>query len=138
MATKRVQPKSRLRTELLREKKIRECRKRISEDQQTIDAIHSQQDRMCVVDIMGISVRHKLFGAGTITGQNATSITVSFDSGSKRFVMPSAFFDGFLETADTALNERLSAYLCMEQQIRDTKEDISAANRAIYTLEAKR
>ena len=91
MATKSARLKPQLRSELLLEKKIQECQQRISEGQQTIEALRSQQNGMCASDIIGISVEHKLFGTGVITEQNATSITVSFASGSKRFVMPEAF-----------------------------------------------
>ena len=138
MGTKSGQLKSRSKTEQLREKKIQECRQRICEDRQTIEEIHSNRDRMCVTDVIGIPVRHKLFGTGTITGQNTTSITVRFDSGSKRFVMPSAFLDGFLKTEDAAMNERLSEYICMQQKIREAKDDISASNRTIFALAARR
>lgn len=138
MATKSARPKSQLRSELLLEKKIQECQQRISESQQTIEAIRSKQDRMCTADIIGISVEHKLFGAGIITEQNATSITVSFDSGSKRFVMPSAFLDGFLKMEDASVKERLLEYLSMQQKIQEAKDDISASKRAIFAFEAKR
>lgn len=138
MATKKVQPKSRSQTELQRERKIQEYRQRISEGQKTITDISSQQDRMCETDIVGTAVRHKLFGAGTITEQYATYITVGFDFGSKRFLMPSAFVDGFLKTEDMAMNDRISEYLCMQQKIRETKEDMSAASHAISALEARR
>ena len=84
MATKSARPKSQLRSELPPEKKIQECQQRINESQQTIEALRSQQNGMYASDIIGISVEHKLFGTGIIT--DATSITVSFDSGSKRFV----------------------------------------------------
>lgn len=138
MATKNARPKSQLRSELLLEKKIQECQQRISEGQQTIEALRSQQDGMCASDIIDISVKHKLFGTGIITEQNATSITVSFTSGSKRFVMPSAFLDGFLKTEDASINERLSEYLSMQQKIQEAKDAISASNRAIFALEAKK
>lgn len=138
MATKSARPKSQLRSELLLENKIQKCQQRISEGQQTIEAIRSQQNGMCASDIIGISVEHKLFGTGIITEQNAASITVSFASGSKRFVMPSAFLDGFLKTEDTPLNERLLEYLSMQQKIQDVMDDISASNRAIFALEAKK
>ena len=138
MATKNARPKSQLRSELLLEKKIQECQQRISESQQTIEVLRSQQDGMCASDIIDISVEHKLFGTGIITEQNATSITVSLTSGSKRFVMPSAFLDGFLKTEDASINEHLSEYLSMQQKIQEAKDAISASNRAIFALETKK
>lgn len=138
MATKSARPKSQLRSKLLLEQKIQECQQRISEGQQTIEVLRSQQNDMCASDIINISVEHKLFGTGIIAEQNATSITVSFDSGIKRFVMPSAFLDGFLKTEDASINERLSEYLSMQQKIQEAKDDISASNRVIFALETKK
>lgn len=66
------------------------------------------------------------------------SITVRFDAGSKRFVMPTAFLDGFLKTDDTAMNERLSEYLSMQQKIREAQEDISASHHSISALETRK
>lgn len=138
MAVKTEQAKSHYNRELLREKKIQECRQRISKSQQALEELHLQQERLCDTDIIGMSVKHKLFGAGIITEQNATSVTVSFDSGSRRFVMPSAFIDVFLNTEDSAMNDRLSEYLCMQQKIRETKNEIFASNHTIHVLEAEK
>lgn len=138
MATKSARPKSQLRSGLLLEQKIQECQQRINEGQQIIEALRSQQNGMCASDIIGISVEHKLFGTGIITEQNATSITVNFTSGSKRFVMPSAFLNGFLNTEDASINERLSEYQRMQQKIQEAKDDILASNRAIFALETKK
>ena len=87
--------------------------------------------------MIGVPVLHKTFGAGTVIEQEHTTITVKFQFGNKRFIMPSAFTDGFLKTADTEINRRLSQYQDMGKQIRLAKNNISAANRSMQVLEKK-
>ncbi len=45
---------------------------------------------------VGITVRHKAFGAGKVIELNGGLITVAFEQGQKRFEFPSAFENGFL------------------------------------------
>lgn len=138
MSAKTTQIKKKSADELLLEKKIEKCRKRISLDEQEIAAMNACQNAMRENDIIGVAVKHKMFGAGTIVKQDPLMITVKFALDSKRFVMPDALIDGFLVTTDDAVNEKISEYQQTGKQIKMAKEDISAACRFIRALENKK
>ena len=87
--------------------------------------------------MIGLLVSHKTFGNGTVIDQAHSSITVKFGFGDKRFIMPSAFVDGFLETASAEINEKFNQYRKLGEQIMTAKEDLSAAARSIQILEKK-
>lgn len=137
MATKTTQPKKRSPAETLKERKVASYQERISHDEETITAMEEGRGALAKTDIVGLAVTHKIFGDGKITEQNQTAITVKFDLGHKRFIMPSAFIDGFLTTKDEEINSKLSQYQDMGAQIKLAKEDISAAHRSIQILEKK-
>ena len=69
--------------------------------------------------------------------QNNSTVTVKFGAESKRFIMPSAFIDGFLKTDNEELNNSISRYRDMCMQIKLAKDDISEVNRSIQSLEKK-
>lgn len=138
MGTKSTQPKSNSKLEILRNRQIQQYQQRISEEKRTIADLTTQWERACVVNVIGMPVRHKRFGPGTIIEQNTRYLTVAFDSGNKQFIMPSAFLDGFLITTDHDVNDRLCSCMSMRQKIREAKENISSANRTISVLAAKK
>ncbi|MGN0551843.1 MAG: hypothetical protein ACI4I1_00570 [Oscillospiraceae bacterium] len=131
------QQKKKTAAEKLREHKIEVFRQRINQDEETISAMKKSCSDLSKIDIKGIAVAHKTFGLGRIIEQNNSTITVQFGAESKRFMMPSAFIDGFLETDDTELNNGISSYREMCTQIKLAKDDISEANRSIQVLEKK-
>lgn len=137
MATKATQPKKKTQKELLQEKKIAVYQDRILHDEETIAAINAERSAMSEIRFIGSAVYHKRFGSGKITEQNATTITVRFDFGDKRFVMPAAFLEGFLETDDSNMNGLLSRYRETGAQILFAKNEISAASDAIKILEKR-
>jgi hypothetical protein len=57
--------------------------------------------------MIGAVVTHKIWGIGTVIEQTASTITVCFDIGSKKFEFPSAF-DNHLVTEDSVLLTEIS------------------------------
>jgi hypothetical protein len=45
---------------------------------------------------VGVTVQHKVFGAGEVIKLDGGLITVAFEQGQKRFEFPRAFENGFL------------------------------------------
>ncbi|MGN0599405.1 MAG: hypothetical protein ACI4JK_05865 [Oscillospiraceae bacterium] len=131
------QQKKRSAAEKLREHKIEAFRQRIDQDEETIAAMEKSRNDLSKTDINGITVAHRTFGQGRIIEQNASTITVQFGAESKKFMMPSAFIDGFLETDDAELNKGILRYREMCTQIKLAKDDISEVNRSIQVLEKK-
>jgi len=138
MATmKAPQPKKLSPAQLLKEQKIAAYQQRIAQDEEAIVKMEEERSAIAKADVIGLLVSHKTFGNGTITDQAYSSITVKFEFGDKRFIMPSAFVDGFLETESAEMNERFDQYRKLGEQIMTAKEDLSAAARSIQILEKK-
>lgn len=131
------QPKKKSPAQILKERKVASYQERIVHDEEAIAAMENGRSAVARTDVVGVSVSHKTFGNGTITDQTNSSITVKFDFGNKRFIMPSAFVDGFLTTDNIEIIEKFNQYREMGKQIRQAKEDMSAAVRSIQMLEKK-
>ena len=137
MATKTTQPKKKSPAEILKERKIASYQERIDHDKETIAKMENERNTIASVDVVGLPVSHKTFGNGTITDQTHFSITVKFDFGNKRFIMPSAFIDGFLTTDNIGIIEKFNHYRELGEQTKQAKEDMSAAVRSIQILEKR-
>lgn len=135
--TKTAQSKKPSPAQLLKEQKIAAYQERIAHDENAIAKMEEERSAVATTDVIGLAVSHKIFGNGMIINQTQSSITVKFDFGDKRFIMPSAFVDGFLETESAEVNEKFNQYRELEKQIMTTKEDMSAATRSIQILEKK-
>lgn len=134
---KTIQPKKKSPAQILKERKIASYQERIVHDEEIVVAMEDGRNAVARTNVVGASVSHKTFGNGTITDQAHSSITVKFDFGDKRFIMPSAFIDGFLTTDNIEIIEKLNQYREMGEQIKQAKEDMSAAARSIQILEKK-
>ena len=84
-----------------------------------------------------MTVAHRSFGIGTVTNREGSAITVHFSEESRRFVMPSAFIDGFLKTDDVKFNGIIGEYKAMCQKTTAAKREISEMNRSIEILNRK-
>ncbi len=134
---KTIQPKKKSPSQILKERKIASYQERIVHDKETISALEDGRNAASKTDVVGVSVSHKTFGNGIIIEQTTSSITVKFDFGNKRFIMPSAFVDGFLTTDNIEIIEKFNQYREMGEQIKQAKEDMSTAARSIQILEKK-
>lgn len=137
MEIRTTQSKKKSPAEILKERKIVSYQERIDHDKETIAKMENERNTIASVDVVGLPVSHKTFGNGTITDQTHFSITVKFDFGNKRFIMPSAFVDGFLTTDNMDIIEKFNHYREMGEQIKQAKEDMSAAVRSIQILEKR-
>lgn len=131
------QPKKKSPAEILRERKIASYQEQIDSNKEAIAKMEGERNAIASTNVIGIQVSHKTFGKGIITNQTASSITVKFDFGDKRFIMPSAFVDGFLEAEGVEINEKFNQYRAFGQQIMAAKEDMNVAIRSIQLLEKK-
>ena len=78
------------------------------------------------MDLIGKSVKHKVFGKGAIVDYNDGRIAVEFAKGKKIFTYPDAF-KNFLSTDDTELSSKLVVDLKLKNeevlQIKNEKEE---------------
>ena len=122
---------------ILRERKIEAYREKIRQDQESITDLEKDRYALLSTDLIGTAVSHFTFGSGTVIAQEPSNITVEFSFGNKKFVLPSAFIDGFLTTSDPKINYRFEQYQLIGEKIKALKEDICLANRSIAILESK-
>ena len=134
---KTAQPQKKTAAAMLRDRKIEAYREKIRQDQESISMLETDRNALLNGNIVGVTVRHFTFGSGTVIAQEPTNITVQFSFGNKKFIMPSAFIDGFLSTSDPEINSRFEQYQSIGEQIKNVKEDICLANRSISILESK-
>ena len=131
------QPKKKSASDLLKERKILVFQEQIARDKQKIAELEARRTALVRTDVVGSSVTHKMFGAGIVVEQLPLSITVKFDSGDKRFIMPSAFVGGFLTTEDPKINDNFAQYQVLVEKIKRAKEDVNLAARSIQFLEKR-
>lgn len=123
--------------ELLREQKLDAFRRSLAESLTQLAALKQEQNASPPVDVVGLTVTHKVFGAGTVAEQNKDTISVKFSFGSKRFLMPSAFTQGFLQTEDAASVREIARQAGLGEKIKALQERITADSFSIKTLESK-
>ena len=134
---KAAQTQKKTATAILRERKIEAYREKIHQDQESIAALEANRHSLLNAELVGTTVNHFTFGSGTVIAQEPSNITVEFSFGNKKFIVPSAFVDGFLPTSDTEINNRFEQYQSIGEQIKTLKDDICLTNRSIAILESK-
>ena len=134
---KATQTQKKTATAILRERKIEVYREKINQYQESIAALEANRHSLLNAELVGTTVTHFTFGSGTVIAQEPSIITVEFSFGNKKFIVPSAFVDGFLSTSATEINNRFEQYQSIGEQIKTLKDDISLANRSIAILESK-
>ncbi|MCI5947120.1 MAG: hypothetical protein MRZ39_09590 [Oscillospiraceae bacterium] len=135
--TVKEQPQKKTAAEKLRERKIEELRLKISQDEEIIAQTEHCGSELDNADIKGMTVAYRSFGIGTVTKREGSAITVSFGEESRRFVMPSAFVDGFLKTDDENFSGIIGRYKDMCKKSTAAKREISEMNRSIEILNRK-
>ncbi len=136
-SSKTKQKKKTSPTDALRKRKIISYQERIRSNEEMIRGMERDCCALEKTSIEGLSVRHKSFGNGTIIEKEDSIITVNFDFGSKRFVMPSAFIDGFLKAEDEEIEGKLSRYKEMGERIKEARKEIKDAQNHIQLLARK-
>ncbi len=81
--------------ELLREKKINTCQAQIAQAEEQIRLMTAEKAALTGENIIGLPVTHKQFGSGQVSEQDAITVSVCFESGTRRFPVPQAFLNGF-------------------------------------------
>ena len=80
---------------------------------------------------LGIKVRHKKFGAGEVTNIANGKLEVLFESaGTKQFLYPAAFENGFLQPEEPSVMEQFRVNKTLE-------EDLSLLHEKVKQLEAE-
>lgn len=129
--------KKRTASQVLYEKKLEANREAMRLQELRLAVLEQERSTLFQSGFMGLAVIHKTFGNGTITEQAAQIITVQFDSANKRFVLPSAFTEGFLTTTDDGIKHDIIRYRDIGEEIRSTSEQMSEIRRTIRALESK-
>lgn len=135
--TKNAPVKKRTASQMLYEKKIEAYRETMHHYEQQCAAMEYERSALLKEGLVGLAVTHKTFGAGTIIEKERQMITVQFVSDNKRFILPAAFTEGFLSTADDTIHHEIARYRDLGEQIRMIRDQMSGVRRSIGVLEAK-
>lgn len=96
-----------------------------------LEALVSERSAFDAFSAVGLKIEHKTFGSGVITVQEGSYITVSFQIGDKRFLLPASFTTGFLKTNDTEITELLSKMSELDERIDKTRTGLRELKRKL-------
>lgn len=65
--------------------------KQFLDAQNELEKLNEQYDDLQDVSIVGTKIKHKLLGAGTVTEQDGTNVTIEFSSKTCKYQLPTAF-----------------------------------------------
>lgn len=71
-----------------------------------METAQAELDSIPRILIVNQVVRHKMFGAGTVTNQNGSYIEVAFANRTSKFIVSMAFINGFLTSEDASILQR--------------------------------
>lgn len=80
------------------------------------------------MDLIGLNVKHTVFGTGVITKQDGNYITVEFDTKTTRFAYPDAF-EKFMETEDPAVQQSITDEINAVKAAAEQKRQAEEASR---------
>ncbi len=82
------------------------------------------------MEILGLKVRHKIFGGGVVTEVDGNNLTVKFESKISKFVYPDAF-EKFIEALDSFVQENIIKELNNKREIRQKKLSSLVDNKKV-------
>ena len=95
------------------------------------------------MDLIGMKVRHKVFGSGTVVaceeandGTKSSYLTVEFSSKTSKFLYPDAF-GKFITAEDENVNNQIASELFGEQKAREKQNNLAIIKEAIRQKAAK-
>lgn len=75
----------------------------LAEKRQTLDELPE-------IHLVGVQVKHKMFGKGQVINQNGSYIEVAFAHKDAKFILTKAFIDGFLVSDDASILEQCKTF----------------------------
>lgn len=101
------------------------------------DAKRREIDSLTVTempDLVGAAVYHKLYKAGTVIDKNGSTITISFNAGEKKFILPDCVTGGFIKFEDDAINETIFQIGTEAKMKSDAEKELVALQRKKSTI----
>ena len=89
--------------------------------QRDLDEQQAERKKLGEHETIGMVVRHKKFGRGTVSKEDGKYIEVTFDKLTKTFVLPGAIADGFLVPEDESLIEYYKRSAAIHDRIQKTE-----------------
>ena len=125
-----------LEQELLAEK-IENTRAELKALEKELVKVQFELDAIPEINIEGQTVKHKMFGKGFVVKQNGSYIEVEFSSRTSKFILTSAFINGFLSSEDTHLLERCKQFEVSIALCDKIEKEIKSKQLEIYLLNSR-
>ena len=97
----------------------------------------AELDELPEIILEGQTVKHKMFGQGLVVKQSGTYIEVAFASKTSKFILTTAFTDGFLSSEDETVLEKCNRIESAIAYCEKLEKAIKAKHTELNLLNAK-
>ncbi len=105
-----------------------------AEHEKALEDLLKEQEKLGSPSAVGMKVSHKKFGDGEIITQDGKYVEVKFDSVTKKFVLPGAIADKFLEVNDDKVFEHYTKANELHEKILKEQLKIQSDGFALQRL----
>lgn len=103
--------------------------------QHSRDELKALHERVAApIDMVGITVVHKIFKEGTVISQSGDVQLIEFSVGQKKFQFPQAYIGGFLK-ADDAIMEEIAVWKAAKSSIEKLEALVSSKESELQNLQ---
>lgn len=99
-----------------------------------LEEIKKKKGSLPVREIVGMKVKNKKHGEGTVVSEKNGYIYVLFKSGEKQFQMPKSFIDGFLISEYDDFIEAITSHVTIDNEISDLALIIAEKEKELNKL----
>lgn len=101
---------------------------------EALNAAFIEKEELGTISVMGLKVRHKNFGIGTVAAQNGNIIQVEFDNKRVKFALPGAITSNFLTCDDESITEAFAQLEILNKRIDTLQQSANRLKAALSLL----
>lgn len=117
-----------------RNAKVDELNAKLEEATNALNSALIEKSEIGDIAVVGLKIRHKMFGEGTVVSQDGNIIIVNFAAGEKKFALPMAFAAGFLICEDKDIIELFTLLDVLDKKITSLRSTISSLKTNLSKL----
>lgn len=113
---------------------IEELQNKLADAMEELNKILVDRAELSDVAVIGLKIKHKKFGEGTVISQDENIIIVKFNEEEKKFSLPMAFAAGFLVCEEQEIIELFTKQDELDKQIKLLKSRVSTVELQLSKL----
>ena len=117
-----------------RNAKVDELNAKLEEATNDLNSILIEKSEIGDIAVVGLKIRHKMFGEGTVISQDGNIIIVNFATGEKKFALPMAFAAGFLICEEKDIIELFTLLDVLDKKITSLRSTVSSIKTTLERL----